>query len=215
MLAVSDTGTGMDAETRERIFDPFFTTKEVGQGTGLGLSMVYGFVRQSGGSIYVYSEPGKGSTFKIYLPCVDDEARQQEAETTDEAKWRGDETVLVVEDDDSVRHFVVHVLRRFGYTVFEEADPAEAVSWGTADARPVDLLLADVVMPHMRGPDLALELRAGQSGMAVLFISGYTENAIVHHGEVDAGVEMLPKPFSAELLARTVRRLLDDRPSKT
>ena len=209
MLAVTDTGVGMDAATRQRIFEPFFTTKEVGKGTGLGLSMVYGFVKQSGGLIYVYSEPFHGTTFKIYLPRVAGDAEPQVvAERRDENNG-GSETVLVVEDDEAVRNFLVRVLRRNGYTVLESSRAAEALSQGREHSGRIDLLIADVVMPQMGGADLARQLQAARGEMKVLFVSGYTENAIMQHGELDRGVNLLTKPFSAEELVRMVRRVLD------
>jgi CheY-like chemotaxis protein len=208
MLAVSDTGHGMDAATQQRIFEPFFTTKDVGKGTGLGLSMVYGFVKQSGGLIYVYSEPNLGTTFKIYLPRVSEDVASPEAAERPAAEYRGTETVLVVEDDEAVRSFLVRVLRCQGYTVEVCGRPAEALALSDRHPEPIHLLVTDVIMPQMGGAELARQLQSRRA-IKVLFISGYTENAIVHHGELDVGVNLLTKPFSAEDLAVAVRRVLD------
>ena len=209
MLAVSDTGKGMDSATTERIFEPFFTTKEPGAGTGLGLSMVYGFVRQSGGSIYVYSEPGAGTTFKVYLPWVDARQEAPEGEAAHEEVPGGTETVLVVEDDASVRELIVRALRRGGYTVLEAGGAEEALTLAGGLERPIHLLVTDVVMPSMNGPELAEGLRSTRPELAVLYVSGYAENAIVHHGILAEGVELLPKPFHPRDLAQRVRGILD------
>ena len=175
MLGVTDTGVGMDRETKSRLFEPFFTTKEVGEGTGLGLSTLYGIVRQSGGDIRVYSEPGKGTTFNIYLPCTGGRVPKAEVQRVPPVSLRGTETVLVVEDEDSVRRFVVRVLRQRGYTVLEAANSGEALPLGEDYERPIDLLLADVVMPELSGADLAGRLGPRRPGMRILYISGYSE----------------------------------------
>jgi PAS domain S-box-containing protein len=211
MLAVSDTGTGMDEETRRRVFDPFFTTKGVGKGTGLGLSMVYGFVKQSGGSIYVYSEPGQGSTFKIYLPLTVAGAEIRPAVVGMAGDLRGGETLLVVEDDEAVRQFMVRALRGAGYTVLEAGRASEALPLGEHYEGDIAMIITDVVMPGMRGPDLAARLVATRPRLGVLYISGYTQNAVVHHGELDPDVDLLTKPFTSEQLLLAIRRVLDDR----
>jgi PAS domain S-box-containing protein len=210
MISVTDTGIGMSADVRSRVFDPFFPTKEVGRGTGLGLSMVYGFVKQSGGHIAVYSEPGEGTTFKIYLPRVlgrEDRSRPIESEPVDE---RGSgEVVLVVEDDDDVRRLTVTMLEELGYRTLE-ADTAAAARKVVAEAGGVDLLLTDVVLPgDESGRSLAEGLLADHPAMGVLYMSGYTENAIIHHGRLDEGIQLLQKPFRKLDLQRKVRRALD------
>ena len=212
MVAVSDTGKGMDARTVERIFEPFFTTKEVGSGTGLGLSMVYGFVRQSGGSIHVYSEPGLGATFKVYLPRVVAPAGRPELTSPAERELGGEETILVVEDEAAVREVIVRSLRRNGYHVLAADGPAEALRIVEGQSDPIHLLLSDVVMPGMNGPELAGLLCAARPEMNVLYVSGYAENTIVHHGLLEKGVALLPKPFHPRDLARRVREVLDARP---
>jgi signal transduction histidine kinase/CheY-like chemotaxis protein len=207
MLAVRDTGLGMDAETRRRLFEPFYTTKEPGKGTGLGLATVYGIVKQSGGHIWVDSEPGRGATFTIYLPAVD-EAADVAAPAPDDAP-RGSETILVVEDESEVRALVREVLQERGYRVVEAAGPREALHLA-ADARQrFDLILTDVVMPQMTGPALADLLIAEQPGLPVLFMSGYADSAVVEHGVLQTGRAYLQKPFTPIQLARVVRRVLD------
>jgi signal transduction histidine kinase/ActR/RegA family two-component response regulator len=210
MLAVSDTGIGMDAETRTRIFEPFYTTKEAGKGTGLGLAMVYGIVKQNGGHIWVYSEPGRGTTFKVYLPAVVGEVPRgavREPRLADSPG--GSETVLLVEDEDRVRQLVRYILQDKGYTVLEAASPGDALEIATRHQGPIDLLLTDVVMPQMRGAVLADLLIAERPEMAILFMSGYTANAVVHQGGTDPGKAYLQKPFTPDALAQAVRRALD------
>jgi len=209
MLAVSDTGTGMDEATRARIFEPFFTTKEPGKGTGLGLSTVYGIVKQSGGNIWVYSEVGQGTTFKVYLPRVKEDAQEGAAATDYEAPLRGTETILLAEDEEVVRKLVCDVLERCGYHVLEAANGGAALSACESYEGPIHLLITDVVMPGMGGRDLANHLASLRPEMKVLFMSGYTDDAIVHHGILDAGIPFLQKPVSPDEMTRKVREVLD------
>jgi signal transduction histidine kinase len=210
MLAVSDAGMGMDAETQERMFEPFFTTKEAGKGTGLGLSMVYGIVKQSGGNIWVYSELGKGTTFKIYFPRIDAVAENysQPAPTSSDVPT-GSETILLVEDAEVVRQLARQVLELNGYQVLE-ADAADRalVLCETYDAR-IDLLLTDVVMPGLSGSETAKRVLALKPEIKVLYMSGYTDDAIVYHGVLEAGLNFIQKPFTPDALAKKVREVLD------
>jgi CheY-like chemotaxis protein len=192
-----------------KIFEPFFTTKIPGKGTGLGLATCYGIVRQSGGSIWVYSEVGKGTTFKVYLPRVSDTA-QEPLRPPASAAAHGHETLLVVEDDEMVRRVAVRILRAKGYVVHETGDPRAALAIFEQLGRAVDLLIADVVMSGMSGKDLADRLRGVKPDLRVLYTSGYTENTIVHHGVVDPDVNFLAKPYLPEDLARCVREALDN-----
>ena len=208
MLAVSDTGTGMDEETRRHIFEPFFTTKEVGKGTGLGLSMVYGVVRQSGGNVWVYSEPGRGTTFKIYLPRVEEKAEQEQAAELPELP-KGTETVLLVEDEEMVRRLLRDILEGEGYTVLAAANGEEALRICGRHEGPPHLLVTDVVMPGMSGRELVERLTGNCRGVKVLYMSGYTDDAIVHHGVLDEGMNFLQKPFTPEAVLRKVREVLD------
>jgi PAS domain S-box-containing protein len=211
VIAVTDTGEGMAKHIQERVFEPFYTTKDPGKGTGLGLSMVYGFVKQSGGHIKVYSEEGHGTTIKIYLPrLLNDAATEEESEITPGLEGSPSaETILVVEDDDDVRAYTVECLRELGYRVLEAHDGPTALRLLERQTEPVDLLFTDVVMPGMSGRELADAAREKQPLLRVLYTSGYTRNAIVHGGRLDAGVEMVAKPFTYSALAQKVRDVLD------
>ena len=209
MLRVSDTGTGMDADTRSHVFEPFFTTKEAGKGTGLGLATVYGIIQQSNGDILVESAPGEGTTFRIYLPLVEELASSRRAEVQGPALRNGTETILVAEDEAEVRKLVVRVLEGCGYKVHAMADAEEALRFVEQTKETIDLLLTDVVMPRMSGKELAEALEAKRPETRVLFMSGYTDDFIGHHGVLDPGIELIQKPFSPEAIARRVRVVLD------
>jgi signal transduction histidine kinase len=209
MLAISDTGCGMNEETRQRIFEPFFTTKESGKGTGLGLSMVYGIVKQSGGNIWVYSEEGRGTTFKIYFPRVTAEAEEYRRVGDTFEMPKGSETILLVEDAALVRTLARQVLETAGYKVLEAASAEAALTICEPNGTRIDLLLTDVVMPGMSGNDMSKILLARQPDMPVLYMSGYTDEAIVQHGVLEAGINFLQKPFSPGALALKVREVLD------
>ncbi len=211
MLAVSDTGCGMDSHTLTRIFDPFFTTKGKGKGTGLGLSTVFGVVKQHQGHISVYSEPGCGSTFKIYLPRAQGPLQpQSRVHSQERATRQGTEIVLVVEDENMVRSLACEALEMFGYTVLTAASPEEALKVSDEYPGAIDLLVTDVVLPKMDGKSLSRSLSVKRPRMKVLYISGYAENAIVHHGVLDKGIHFLAKPFDLDSLVLKVREVLDE-----
>jgi signal transduction histidine kinase len=210
LLAISDTGSGISEEDREHIFEPFFTTKETGRGTGLGLATVYGIVKQSEGDIQVYSEKGIGTTFKVYLPRVKGTASSMPRVQDKSEIPTGTETVLLVEDDQSVRELSHRVLEYQGYTVLEARNAEEALQLSIRYPKPVHLLLVDVVMPGMNGRALAEELAKTRPDMKTLFMSGYTGNAIARHGVLDPGVAFIQKPFSPAILTRRVREILDE-----
>jgi two-component system cell cycle sensor histidine kinase/response regulator CckA len=207
LLAVSDTGAGMDAETQAKIFEPFFTTKSDAGGTGLGLATVYGIVRQSGGSINVYSEVGRGTVFKVYLPQVVDPVATKDAVPAPDVP-RGGGTILVAEDDEAVRGITVMTLGRQGYRVLAADGGTSALALATAHEGRIDLLVTDVVMGGMSGLDLARQLQAVRPEIRTLYVSGYTENTIVHHGVVEAGISFLAKPFTPVSLARKVAEVM-------
>ena len=208
MLAVTDNGCGMDRETMAQIFDPFFTTKEEGKGTGLGLSTVYGIVKQSGGNIWAYSEPGQGTTFKIYLPQTPAEPVVKESEAEWEETRGSGEHILVVEDEEALRKLVRTVLLRLGYRVTVAANGAQALHMVEAKGLKPDMVITDVVMPGMRGPVMVERLRKKQPGLKALYMSGYTNNAIVHHGVLDPEMPFIQKPCTIRDIAVKVRDLL-------
>jgi PAS domain S-box-containing protein len=207
MLAVTDTGVGMSPEIQERIFEPFFTTKELGTGTGLGLSTVYGIVKQSGGHILVYSEPGKGSCFKLYFPRVHEAVTDTAVTRTSVSHGKG-QTILVVEDEDAVRECVVDYLGSHGYKVLQVSSGQQALDLAARHQGPIDLLLTDVVMPEMRGPELAAELNKRGGAITTLYMSGYTDQAVVNNGILPSQAAFLQKPFSLTTLAQKLQELL-------
>lgn len=210
LIAVSDSGGGMSAETIERAFEPFFTTKEAGKGTGLGLSQVYGFMKQSEGHVKIYSEPGEGATIKLYLRRRDADESAISADDR-EGSDRGDgETILIVEDDDGVRQYAAEILRDLNYQIIEAKDSAAALRLLDADKK-FDLLLTDVVLPGKNGRELATEVESRRPGTKIIFMTGYSRNAIVHHGRLDPGTELIPKPLIERTLARKIRQVLDGR----
>jgi CheY-like chemotaxis protein len=211
MLAVTDNGTGMDQQTQSHIFEPFFTTKEKGKGTGLGLSTVYGVVKQSGGYIWVYSEPGLGTTFKIYLPSAEEEKPLAERPRSDSraAATRGSEVVLLVEDENGVRELAREYLQMNGYTVIEAPDGATALDLASRHPEKIHLLMTDVVMPGMSGRELADRMVKIRPRIKVLFMSGYTDQAVVHQGILDSDAVLLQKPFTMAALSSKLREILD------
>jgi two-component system, cell cycle sensor histidine kinase and response regulator CckA len=209
-LSVSDTGIGMSQEVREKVFEPFFTTKDKGKGTGLGLSTVYGIVKQSGGNIWVYSEPGHGTTFKIYLPRVEEQLDTFHALDETDYSPRGSETVLLVEDEQEVRLLAHRLLSQQGYRVLEATNGVEALHVAQEHGgEKIHLLLTDVVMPQMGGKELADQLKILRPDIKVLYTSGYTDNAVVHQGVLNPGTHFLQKPFSLKTLSHKVREVLD------
>jgi CheY-like chemotaxis protein len=210
MLSVTDTGVGMDSDSQERIFEPFYTTKEQGKGTGLGLSTVYGIVKQHEGNIWVYSEPGRGTCFKIYLPTVSGEATIVTEAAGVSGVPRGDETILLVEDEPRVRDAVRRALESYGYTVLAATHPDEAATVFRRHGPAVDMLLSDVVMPGCDGIQLHRRLCEESEELPVLFMSGYTDRAILEEGVLAPGMPFIQKPFSPAQLVRKVRSVLDD-----
>jgi two-component system cell cycle sensor histidine kinase/response regulator CckA len=212
LLAVSDTGVGMDEATRAQIFEPFFTTKPPGRGTGLGLATVYGIVRQSNGHIQVHSEPGRGTTFTIYLPRLDRGSQRAGSRPGEYKLPRGTETVLLVEDEEGVRSLATLALQTLGYAVLQAADGSAALEVAQWHGGPLDLLVTDVVLPHLGGPQLAARLATQRPGLKVLFVSGYTDDAVVRHGVLHSDMAFLQKPYTPASLARKVREVLDAPP---
>jgi CheY-like chemotaxis protein len=209
-LSVSDNGIGMSQELQTRIFEPFFTTKESGKGTGLGLATVYGIVKQSGGNVWVYSEPNQGATFKIYLPVDESDRPVQDHAQPTRREWsRGTETVLLVEDAPMIRRLAQQVMTKAGYTVFEAADGNQAIAQVDAHSGPIDIVVTDLIMPGLSGVDLAQRLTVLRAGARVLYMSGYTDNAIVRNGLLADGAPFLQKPFTPEELLKKLRDVLD------
>ena len=213
LVAITDSGAGMSAETIDRAFEPFFTTKEAGKGTGLGLSQVYGFMKQSGGHVKIYSEPGEGTTIKLYLPRREGNELVISGADDLNSERGGGETILIVEDDDGVRQYASEILRDLNYQVIEAKDSATALRLLDADKK-FDLLLTDVVLPGKNGRELANEVERRRPGTKIIFMTGYSRNAIVHHGRLDPGIELIPKPLTERVLARKIRQVLD-RPSSS
>jgi CheY-like chemotaxis protein len=210
VLIVSDTGKGMSEETLSHIFEPFFTTKELSRGTGLGLATIYGIVKQNGGNIYVYSEPDKGTTFKILWPAAKNASLSQGKRTVDEEALRGNETILVVEDEDEIRAFVQRGLERLGYNVLVAANGKEALAVLNKRSKSIDLLFTDVIMPQMDGRELADVVTKHVPEVKILFASGYTDNHIAHRGILDRGIYFINKPFSIEQVAEKIRDILNE-----
>lgn len=209
MLAISDTGVGMDEQVQSHIFEPFFTSKEAGKGTGLGLSTVYGIVKQSEGNVQVYSEVGRGTTFKVYLPRVDETAQVYKRTPEVEENLQGKEIILLAEDEDIVRKLARQVLEMFGYQVLEAPNGGAALLICERHKDPIHLLITDVVMPEMSGPELTDRLMRLRPDLKVLYMSGYTDNAVIHQGVLDEGTNFIQKPFTPAALARTVREVLN------
>jgi nitrogen-specific signal transduction histidine kinase len=216
LLAVSDTGIGMDAQTQSHVFEPFFTTKEPGKGTGLGLATVYGIAKQNNGHISVYSEPDHGTTLKIYLPCVEELAPAPQPQQDSDTTMRGTETVLLVENEDIVRALALRVLRMYGYTVLEAHDGDAALLICEQYQATIHLLITDLVMPQMNGHQLAMRLTSLRPELRVLYTSGYTDNAIIHHGALDSDAAFLQKPFTPAMLVSKLRDVLgSQRPARS
>jgi PAS domain S-box-containing protein len=209
MLAITDTGVGMDEVTRTRIFEPFYTTKGRGKGTGLGLATVYGIVKQNDGFIYVYSEIQKGSTFKVYLPSSDEKGKDDKMPSIDDEKLKGTETILLVEDDEGVRIVTQSTLQNYGYKVIAATNGEEALRIYDEHEGKFDLILTDVVMPLMSGREMADKLREKDSSIKILYFSGYTDDSIVQHGVLDEGMEFIQKPYSHAELAKKIKSVLN------
>jgi CheY-like chemotaxis protein len=214
LLAVSDNGSGMDKEVLDNLFEPFFTTKPVNKGTGMGLATIYGIVKQNNGFINVYSEPGQGSTFKIYLPRSVADKDTEKAVPDKKAAAGGTETILLVEDEPSILRMTRMMLERKGYTVLPAATPTEAVEKAKNHSGPIDMLMTDVIMPEMNGRDLAGQITDLYPDIRLLFMSGYTANVIAHHGVLDDGVAFIQKPFSMVDMTEKVRAILDSASDK-
>lgn len=212
LLAVSDNGCGMDSETQSHLFEPFFTTKEMGKGTGLGLATVYGIVKQNNGFVNVYSERGHGTTFKIYLPRHTGQTERIEKTNMTDPEERGDETILLVEDEPMILNMTMEMLEGLGYGVLPASTPGEAISLARGHIGEIRLLMTDVVMPEMNGHDLARNLLCFYPSLKCLFMSGYTANVIAHHGVLDTGVHFIQKPFTVKSLATKIREVLDQKP---
>ena len=208
MLAVTDNGCGMDTETQAHIFEPFFTTKEKGKGTGLGLATVYGIVKQSGGYIWVYSEPGQGTTFKVYLPRVEESLTPQEVRAESRNIPRGTETILLVEDEQGVRDLAREYLEISGYKVLVAENGAAAVKVVSEHKGAIDLVMTDVVMPGLSGSELTKRIEAIRPGTRIMYMSGYTDQAIIHHGILGPDIVLLQKPFTLSALAHKLRDAL-------
>jgi signal transduction histidine kinase/CheY-like chemotaxis protein len=208
LIAVTDNGAGMSAETIDHAFEPFFTTKEAGKGTGLGLSQVYGFIKQSGGHVRIYSEPGEGTTIKLYLPRYQGDEVALSADDSVGSERGRNETILIVEDDDGVRQYASEILRDLNYQIIEAKDSTSALRLLDADKK-FDLLLTDVVLPGKNGRELADEVARRRPGTKIIFMTGYSRNAIVHHGRLDPGTELIQKPLTEGVLARKIRQILD------
>jgi two-component system cell cycle sensor histidine kinase/response regulator CckA len=211
MVAVSDTGTGMTREVQGRVFEPFFTTKLQGKGTGLGLSTVYGIVKQSGGDVWIYSEPGEGTTFKVYFPRVMDDEESVIPREDSHAATGGSETVLIVEDDASLRALSARILEGNGYTVLLARNGLEALAIASGHSGHIDLVASDVVMPKMNGRPLVEKLLETRKGMSVLFMSGYTDDEVMRRGVIDGRTAFLQKPFTPAQFAKKVREVLDQK----
>jgi len=215
LLAVSDNGCGMDKDTLDNLFEPFFTTKEVGKGTGLGLATVYGIVKQNNGFINVYSEPGQGSTFRIYLSRFLDDDYVAKAIPKKKTVVGGSETILLVEDEPTILRMTRMMLEKKGYSVLSATTPAEAIEKAKNHSGAIDLMMTDVVMPEMNGRDLAGKITNFYPDIGLLFMSGYTANVIAHHGVLDEGVAFIQKPFSMADMTEKVREVLDTAPDKS
>ncbi|MCK5033348.1 MAG: response regulator, partial [Calditrichia bacterium] len=209
MLSISDNGCGMDKATQAKIFDPFFTTKELGKGTGLGLSTVYGIVKQNKGYIWVYSEPGQGTTFKIYFPCVDKTVQVEKRVHFSAKSLEGSEVILIVDDDPGIRELSRDTLSSYGYNILEAENGEEALAICNEHKAPIHLIITDVVMPKMGGRELEKNISRLYPEIKVLFVSGYTDNAMLQHGVLEEGVAFLEKPFRPVALAQKAREVLD------